>query len=431
MVVGKRNPPRSNRGRRAQEASPEQPSSTSGAPAAEAPVVPPQDDETCRDAPHDMGGPWSEESPQRVEANGSRRRGKKIDLSSLSQSLPSSTSGANAAEAHEVSPQDEACRDPHLDTGDPLSEESPQSVKAKGSRRRRSRIDSPSSSEVSPVGAGGVPPPVSRVHEEPVPSHETASAAKPDDEGTSAQEAGCAAEEQLPSEDAEQRSHHLRAMQSFLKKADQRNRLLKQAYRSGSASDLMKACKVVFELPRGSMGSGFRNMRWDLQGVRARWIVLVRLLSTDKLGAFPSLQPMADDFTRASQMLNELWPGLRKRLMQQEGGSGNADDMDGAQESAAESDGESAGSGAREPPPGRAPPHAEAEKEPTPAELFLRADPEQPDGDPMPYTLSCTIVARQRPRVQHSTSNPSHSLAQLCSLSALSHLVNRLRPGAM
>ena len=39
MVVGKRNPPRSNRGRRSQEASPEQPSSTSGAPAAEAPVV--------------------------------------------------------------------------------------------------------------------------------------------------------------------------------------------------------------------------------------------------------------------------------------------------------------------------------------------------------------------------------------------------------
>jgi hypothetical protein len=35
-------------------------------------------DETCRDPPHDMGGPWSEESPQRVEANGSRRRGKKM-----------------------------------------------------------------------------------------------------------------------------------------------------------------------------------------------------------------------------------------------------------------------------------------------------------------------------------------------------------------
>ena len=68
---------------------------------------------------------------------------------------------------------------------------------------------------------------------------------------------------------------------------------------------------------------------------------------------------MADDFNRAWQMLNELWPGLRKRVMQQEEGSGIAghDDKDGAQESGAESDGESAGSGAGEPPPGRAPPH--------------------------------------------------------------------------
>ena len=188
---------------------------------------------------------------------------------------------------------------------------------------------------------------------------------------------------------------------------EERDRLMADA--PSDAAALRKACEFVLELPRGAglQGATF-NLAWCTKRFNH---ISLKFLHPDKrrLDSHPSLLPRAADFDRAYQELNSTWQVLKPLLELSEGVY---------KEPAPRQPGEAQGASGATPqgaPPRRrrsqgnqqgATPHSPTTPPPpppvpkTPVELFLAMDLGSEADDLMPYVVSITATARQRPKAR-------------------------------
>ena len=198
-------------------------------------------------------------------------------------------------------------------------------------------------------------------------------------------------------------------------KHEVRDRLMAEA--GTSAAALTKACKHVFDLPRGV---GIQGLGFNLKSCGTRYRLMARCVYPDTLAAHPILLPRKAEFEEAYKVLQNAWEVLQVLLAKREGSyvrsaraAGEARGASGQSPQYAPDTGEptSAGRGSgrgsgrgrargRTPasPPFPSPPPPMAK---TPVEIFLSIDGTADEGDDLyACVVSITASARQRPKAK-------------------------------